>query len=267
MSKENRIKIMLFAICYFIVSAGFIIFCVKAGMHPVIITEETVNAADTTEKNHNATEKTNENHVSGNKDMDDEGEQMDYTQSVVIDPGHGGEDLGIVVGEQCEKDLALQIALQLKALLEKQNIKVFLTRAADDTLTMEKRSEMVNLCNADFCLSLHLDSDSENEENYGVRTYYDDTFYVSQLTNGEFAFTIETALANSSHIKGLGIAEVKEDAYDLQNVSIPAAYVSLGYMTNVRELYKLTDEKYQRELVMALYRGILNAYEQKETKE
>ncbi|WP_283812913.1 N-acetylmuramoyl-L-alanine amidase family protein [Leptothermofonsia sichuanensis] len=51
---------------------------------------------------------------------------------VVIDPGHGGPDPGEVgIGEIYEKDIVLDISLQVASLLENQGIQAILTRQTD----------------------------------------------------------------------------------------------------------------------------------------
>lgn len=53
---------------------------------------------------------------------------------IVIDPGHGGEDPGAVVNGFKEKDVNIQIALKLKALLESAGATTVYTRVDDSTL-------------------------------------------------------------------------------------------------------------------------------------
>lgn len=58
---------------------------------------------------------------------------------VVIDPGHGGYDSGLIVNKLKEKDLALTISKALEARLVRAGVPVFLTRSVDHHLSISAR--------------------------------------------------------------------------------------------------------------------------------
>ena len=92
---------------------------------------------------------------------------------IVIDPGHGGHDTGTVgpSGLQ-EKDLVLDIALKLKALVEeKLGSEVLLTRADDTFIPLEERTAIANHSQADLFLSIHANS-SRSRRVSGVETFF-----------------------------------------------------------------------------------------------
>ena len=60
---------------------------------------------------------------------------------VLLDPGHGGMDPGMV-GYVVEKEVVLDVALRLKRLLEKEGIEVRLTRDRDMHLSPDKREDL-----------------------------------------------------------------------------------------------------------------------------
>jgi N-acetylmuramoyl-L-alanine amidase len=78
-------------------------------------------------------------------------------RTIVIDPGHGGADGGARgPGGAIEKDVTLQVALQLKAAIEsRMGLRVVLTRDGDETVPLERRSALANNNKADLFLSLH----------------------------------------------------------------------------------------------------------------
>lgn len=76
---------------------------------------------------------------------------------VVIDPGHGGPDRGVIAGDAVEKDLALALAKLLRVELERQNLRVVLTRTDDRDLPALARAELANHAQADLVLALHFD--------------------------------------------------------------------------------------------------------------
>jgi len=81
---------------------------------------------------------------------------------VMIDPGHGGIDPGAEEGGLTEKTLMLVLARELReALLRKGGYEVFLTREADEFVSLETRVALAHEVHADVFLSLHADALSD----------------------------------------------------------------------------------------------------------
>jgi N-acetylmuramoyl-L-alanine amidase len=77
-------------------------------------------------------------------------------QVVVIDPGHGGGDRGVMsAGGVAEKDVTLAIGLRLAELLRADGCRVRLTRERDEAVPVYARAEIANGAGADYLLSLH----------------------------------------------------------------------------------------------------------------
>lgn len=78
------------------------------------------------------------------------------TVRVVIDPGHGGENLGTDYLPIPEKTYTMQVALYMKEELEKyKNVEVYLTRTQDVDMDLSERADFAQSVNADFLFSLH----------------------------------------------------------------------------------------------------------------
>jgi N-acetylmuramoyl-L-alanine amidase len=79
--------------------------------------------------------------------------------TIVLDAGHGGKDPGAVgPNGTMEKDVNLQMAKQLKALLEATGrYKVVLTRTDDRLLPLRQRIEIARAAKADLFISIHAD--------------------------------------------------------------------------------------------------------------
>jgi N-acetylmuramoyl-L-alanine amidase len=80
---------------------------------------------------------------------------------VVIDAGHGGRDPGAtsVSGQVTEKDLALELARELKdQLVKRGRVRVAMTREDDRYVGLDDRSAVPRRLNAAMFVSLHLDS-------------------------------------------------------------------------------------------------------------
>lgn len=78
-------------------------------------------------------------------------------RTIVIDPGHGGDDAGTVgPGGTREKDVTLRVARRLKQAIETRiGLRVVLTRDGDETIPIDRRSAMANHNKADLFISLH----------------------------------------------------------------------------------------------------------------
>jgi len=82
-------------------------------------------------------------------------------RTIVIDPGHGGTDLGAQLpGGLAEKDAALEIARSLRgALAGRINARVVLTRESDLLIPPARRAELANEAGADLFISIHLEGE------------------------------------------------------------------------------------------------------------
>jgi N-acetylmuramoyl-L-alanine amidase len=78
-------------------------------------------------------------------------------RTIVIDPGHGGEEAGARGGRgTLEKDVTLAIARRLRALVESRlGLRVFMTREDDRLVSLDERSAYANSQKADAFISIH----------------------------------------------------------------------------------------------------------------
>jgi len=75
---------------------------------------------------------------------------------IAVDPGHGGQDRGVVSpGGLIEKDLTLAAGLRLAELLRVEGARVTLTRDTDQTVPLYVRTDAAEAAAADYLLSLH----------------------------------------------------------------------------------------------------------------
>jgi len=101
---------------------------------------------------------------------------------VLIDPGHGGEELGAMKTVKkkirgkvkdvkvYEKDLTLRLAKLVKKNLDPYYT-TYLTRSFDRTVELNDRAEMAEAVKADLFISIHFNS-STIESSHGFETYY-----------------------------------------------------------------------------------------------
>jgi N-acetylmuramoyl-L-alanine amidase len=75
---------------------------------------------------------------------------------IVLDPGHGGKDTGIVESQGQEKTFTLDLALAIRKLLQKDpHLRVVLTREKDQALTSDERAAVSNAAGALLFVSIH----------------------------------------------------------------------------------------------------------------
>ncbi len=91
--------------------------------------------------------------------------------TVIIDAGHGGHDPGAIGGSLAEKDLTLDIALKVSAILRQNKVPFKLTRNSDDFLTLRQRCAVANTNPGAIFVSIHVNSSSSLNAS-GVETYY-----------------------------------------------------------------------------------------------
>lgn len=90
---------------------------------------------------------------------------------IVIDPGHGGKNLGAQWEGRDEKDILLVVAKAMKEELEKyEGITVYMTRDDDMDMSLQERASFANKKNADFLYSLHFNM-SEYHTLYGTEIW------------------------------------------------------------------------------------------------
>lgn len=197
------------------------------------------------------------------------------TFKVCIDPGHGDEDIGTEgINGSYEKDIVLNIGLELGKLLKESNIDVVYTRI-DDNLpwcqsaneSLKERLKVSKISNVDVFISIHCNSDYTATDAKGIETWYkngDDASYAFasylQYELGELDYTYN---------RGLKTYESKEDALAVLELNEnTAALVELGFLSNFQDEKFLTSKSGQKKCAEALSKAILDYKEEViETKE
>jgi len=92
-------------------------------------------------------------------------------KTIMIDPGHGGEDQGAQSSRATEKRLTLDLAARVEKLLREEGFRTLMTRRSDTYVSLEDRSELANASEADVFLSLHFNSAKPSSQPKGIETY------------------------------------------------------------------------------------------------
>ncbi len=180
-------------------------------------------------------------------------EQHDFTgKTIVIDPGHGGNDGGTIGASQTlEKNLTLQTAQLLERLLVNSGANVILTRNKDEYQSLSSRVKYSNKLQPDAFISIHYDS-AEQSDLRGVTPYYYHSY------QKPLARSIYYSLQDKSK---LTIREERfGDYHVLRQNSQPSVLLELGYLSNKEEEEIVTSYAYQEAIVTAVYNGLGNYF-------
>ena len=195
---------------------------------------------------------------------------------IVIDPAHGGADLGVKVTEKInEKDVTLAITRFLYEELSREaNIKVTLTRNKDEEITTEKRREIINDHKPDFLISIHVNRGFAKSAS-GFELYYPGfgrdakggrkalqdlkPEKVRHLNNAiRMAQLIQRNLDSIFPRQGRGLREADMPVFE--GLSAPALVIEIGFASNPDERKKLLSEKTQVEIAQALSKSVKSFY-------
>ncbi len=198
------------------------------------------------------------------------GENMPMTP-VVIDPGHGGEDMGAVINGVKEKDIALAVALKLRDRL-KDEMPVALTRDTDTYVTLDQRLVLAVDWEGALFISLHLNQvKSKKLSGATVYSYGPETRRSWRRRNSHpkvppmpapprIAAKESDALAaimvKTMREDGLRVEQDKSDYYVLKNPAQPSILIELGYLSNPAEWARLKDPLSQDKLAATMAKAI-----------
>lgn len=168
---------------------------------------------------------------------------------VAIDAGHGGNDPGAVYANRQEKDDALQLALRVGEILEKNGVDVFYVRSNDIYETPFKKATDANNSGADFFVSIHRNSSEIPGQYSGAQTLV----YRDSGVRGTLARNINSELENVG-FKNLGVVE-RPNLVVLKRTSMPAALVEVGFINDKND-NELFDDKFN-DIAQGIADGIL----------
>jgi N-acetylmuramoyl-L-alanine amidase len=176
--------------------------------------------------------------------------KLDKKYTIIIDAGHGGNDLGATASDGTrEKDLALGIALKVKSLNNNPNIDILLSRDSDRSVKLSERTNFANAANANMFISIHLNSDV-TQLGTGTACYvpFKKNEYVQEsklLAKNILAATsslfTESKLVNSGE-KGIWVIE---------NTKMPSVLFECGYISNSKDL-KIVNSNEDKIAIMIL---------------
>lgn len=216
--------------------------------------------------------------------------------TIVIDPGHGGEDPGARGRHGSrEKEITLTIAKRLKALVDAEpDMRAVLTRDGDFYVPLQVRVDKARRVKADLFVSVHADAfirpnargssvfalserratseaarwlaKKENEADLvgGVNIDVKDKYLAQTLLDLSQTATIDHSLRLGNAVLGelgqvntLHKARVEQASFAvLKSPDVPSILVETAFISNPDEEKRLNDEDYQAQLAIAILAGI-----------
>jgi N-acetylmuramoyl-L-alanine amidase len=184
---------------------------------------------------------------------------------VVIDAGHGGQDNGATSHDVFEKDIALAIAKEVKALNNNSNIEIIMTRQGDEGVKLHDRANFAVKYQADVFVSLHINAappiKTENgvmenpKRGFEVYIPKDTVFYIEQskLLGSAMLQQLNTisAVPATMHLKNDQVG-----VWVLNHNTCPAIMIECGYISNEKDRAYLVKKENQQQVAKKLLAGI-----------
>ncbi|TYP68356.1 N-acetylmuramoyl-L-alanine amidase [Paenibacillus methanolicus] len=172
---------------------------------------------------------------------------------IVLDPGHGGDDPGMIgkESEAQEKDLNLETAFILADYLRDLGARVILTRSEDVKPSLPERVKISENNGADAFISIHYNSSTKNTS--GTLTFY------NKGKDKALARAIESELAEGAGgLRSNGISF--GDYHVLRENSQVSALVELGFLSNEKDERIVRTKDYKRKAAKAIADGLVDYF-------
>jgi len=157
---------------------------------------------------------------------------------IMIDPGHGGEDAGVVAGDILEKDIAMSAALALGEAFLRRGYDIRFTRVGDSGVGWAERRAMAEEASAAMFISLHFNGDDDTSL-HGIEIYVD-LDSEAPTAAGE---SVATALRELG-----GPVVVEGRPWDFLKSPVPSVMIEAGFLTNPDEQRLILSADHQHAL-------------------
>ena len=176
---------------------------------------------------------------------------------IVIDPGHGGYDVGAQNGQIYEKDVNLTVAEYVCDILSKNGYIPIMTRNSDVFVSVEDRVDFSNNMNPKLFVSIHC-NDNEDSSANGTEILYNvndsgesnSSLWLSQILLDSITSTVSTRKRNV--ISGNSIHIVRQS-------NVPVALIEMGFMSNAEDFELLSTSQGQKRFAQGIAEGIIRA--------
>ena len=179
-------------------------------------------------------------------------------KKILLDPGHGGHDPGAIsFSGKLEKHINLDVALNLKEILNKLGASVYMTRTTDTYIKNKDRGRMADKLCADMLLSIHHNS-LTNSDYFGLSTYYNTINHKDPSYGYNLA---EAIYLNAITINGVYRDGILDRNFEvLRETNTPAALIEIGFMSNPTEEMNIHNISFQNVMVEKIADGIIDYF-------
>ncbi|OMP66339.1 N-acetylmuramoyl-L-alanine amidase [Domibacillus epiphyticus] len=189
-----------------------------------------------------------------------EGDSLLSSQTIILDPGHGGTDPGAIAFGLQEKDVVLATGLKVNEWLKETPFNVKMTRSTDTFISLSNRTAFAKNNGGDVFVSIH--ANAFNGSANGTETYYysasNPHVADSKLLAEKIHNRMITALKlNNRGVKKTGVYQV------LKYNDMPATLAELGFIDHAGDNQKLKSDYWRTAAAKAIYYGILDYYKAK----
>lgn len=192
---------------------------------------------------------------------------LTYRPTIVIDPGHGGEDGGAITSNNIpEKNINLSISLKLRDLFQSNGFNVIMTRETDTDLSngddnakrtdINNRVDIFNSSQDNIVISIHQNKFTQSQYN-GTQIFYSDNVDDSKNLAECVRQSVVTLLQPDNNRL---CKEVGSEIYILDNSQVPSILVECGFLSNEKEAKMLQSDEYQSELAYSIFLGFMEYY-------
>ena len=178
-----------------------------------------------------------------------------YSKVLILDIGHGGTDSGAVGNGVQEKVINFNQAMAIKAKLEAQtDIKVYMTREDDSSLTLAYRTELANEIDGDIFISVHNNSVPSSTTVSGTEVWY----YPNTLST-QMATIMQRYLVNAVGTVSRG-AKSSTGLYVLRTSNMPAILLEGGFISNPTEAARLNSSDFTQKYAQGAVDAIVEIF-------
>ncbi|GAA2334596.1 N-acetylmuramoyl-L-alanine amidase [Saccharopolyspora halophila] len=177
---------------------------------------------------------------------------------IVIDPGHGGTDRGVCVGDNCEAELTWDLARRLEGRMVATGMEALITRGPNACPADSDRATFANEAGADMFLSLHIDSNPSPRAE-GVASFHFGTGNGTTSNVGEaLAGFLQREIAARTGMRNCGSHPKTWDV--LRLTKMPAVRMEIGYLTNELDRTRLLDPSFRDVVAEGLLVAVKRLY-------
>jgi N-acetylmuramoyl-L-alanine amidase len=196
-------------------------------------------------------------------------------ETVVLDPGHGGDDQGAANEWGTEKGFALDVALTAREQLQHAGFKVAMTRSSDVARSLEERVDFANRFSNAVFVSIHFNTSSGGA---GIESYALAPAGVPSNATGENHASVSNTQAydgNAQDQQNMALAAAIHGAvlarlsvfdrgvhharfHVLRNIKIPGVLLEGGFLSNHDEGRRIATPQYRRQMGLAIAQAVQN---------